>query len=102
MGPWRRGYKGCRRTQSDPRFRVPAGRHCLRPQGVKVGVWTLPYAEDECDIATTRSIETMLREREGAWLQMWPRGFVIQEGLLELYNIIEKKGWRSHSLLKLN
>lgn len=61
----------------------------------------MPHAEDECDIATTRSIETMLREREGEWLQMWPRGFVIQEGLLELYIIIEKKG-RSHSLVKQN
>lgn len=49
------------------------------------------HAEDECDIATTGSIETMLRERRGCMVQMWPRGFVIQEGLLELYNIIEKE-----------
>lgn len=39
---WRRGYKGCRRTPSNPRFRVPASSHCLRPQGVKMGVGPCP------------------------------------------------------------
>lgn len=51
----------------------------------------MAHVEDECDIATTRSIETMLRESRGCVVQMWPRGFVIQEGLLELYNIIVKE-----------